>query len=76
MATLPDEGLLNKIAQGQTLLNNVRIPGTNIIGTTGWYVFIGCVGSILLAGTAVAPIVLAVMSIATLYQLERLLAGA
>ncbi len=78
MATLPGEGLLNTIAGGGTLLNpntTPPIPGTNIQATAGWYVAIGCVGAIILAGTPVAPIVLAVMSVAVLYQLEQLITG-
>ena len=40
--------------------------------TYGWWVFIGCTGAILLAGTPVAPFVFGIMTIASLYQLEHL----
>ena len=72
--SLPGQSLLNTITSGNTLLNS-KIPGTNIQATDGWYVAIGCVGAIFLAGTPVAPIVLAIMSIAVLYQLENLIKG-
>lgn len=72
---LPGQQLLNDIANGKTLLNNATIPGTKIKATDGWYVAVGCIGAILLAATPVAPIVLAVMTIAVLFQLENLLQG-
>jgi hypothetical protein len=74
MATLPGESLLNTVASGNTLLN-ANLPGTNIQATAGWYVAIGCTGAILLASTPVAPVVLAVMTIALLFQLENLIQG-
>ena len=67
-------GLLNNLGSNSPLLG-AKIPGTNIQATDGWYVAVGCIGSILLAATPVAPIVLAVMTIATLFQLEHLISG-
>jgi hypothetical protein len=72
---LPGQQLLNDISQGKTLLGNAKIPGTNIQASTGWYVAVGCIGSIFLAATPVAPVVLGVMPLAALYQLTQLLAG-
>jgi hypothetical protein len=75
MATLPGQSLLNTIANGGTLLGQQKIPGTNIQATSGWYVAVGCVGAVLLAATPIAPIILAVMSLALLYQATQLIAG-
>jgi hypothetical protein len=90
MATLPGEGILGLVSRGQTILTGATpqgaatpgatsvhptIPGTNIQATNGWYVAVGCIGAIFLAGTPVAPVVLAVMSIAALFQLINLLQG-
>lgn len=67
-------GLLNNVGANSPLLSS-KIPGTNIQATDGWYVAIGCIGAILLAATPIAPVILAVMTIATLYQLENLIQG-
>ena len=54
------------------------MAGTKIAGiktpvTSGWWVFIGMTGGVLLSGTSLAPIVLGIMSVALIYQTSLLL---
>jgi hypothetical protein len=49
--------------------------GTAFGLTTGWYVFFGVGGGVLLSGTKVAPIVLGILSSALLYQISQLIEG-
>lgn len=77
MAAPLGSGLLNILSQGKTLLGPKQVgtaSGPNPFPqiTYGWWVFIGCLGAVLLANTPVAPMVLGIMTIASLYQLEHL----
>lgn len=71
MANLPGQQLLNTLTKGQTLLGT-NYPNPFASFTDGWWVFVGVVGSIMLAGTPVAPFVLGIMTIACIFQAEKL----
>lgn len=43
--------------------------------TTGWFVFFGVGAGVLLSNTKVAPIILAILSSALLYQIGQLVEG-
>lgn len=43
--------------------------------TNGWYVFFGVGGGVLLSNTRAAPVILALLSSALIYQIGQLIAG-
>lgn len=56
------------------------VQGSNLLGSAftldnGWWVFIGCLGALLLSGTVVAPISTGILGVALIYQLNLLLKG-
>ncbi len=43
--------------------------------TDGWYVFIACIGGVLVADTRVGPVVAGILTIALIYQTNLLIQG-
>lgn len=88
---LPGQGLDATIAGGQTLLQQSQElaagkatvdPSTGVVTgpsafkfTTGWYVFFGVAGGVLVSGTRVAPVALGILTVALLFQITQLIEG-
>jgi sorbitol-specific phosphotransferase system component IIC len=71
-ANNPTTTLLGQAVSGTT------VTGTKILPfglTSGWFVFFGVAGGVLLSGTKVGPIVLGVLTVGLLYQIGQLIEG-
>lgn len=54
--------------------SNARLPGTNIIATSGWYVGVGLIACIATSHMKiVGPMTFGVMTVALIYQTNMLL---
>lgn len=73
---IPGSTILGQAAAGTTVTGASATQASSPFGlTTGWFVFFGVGSGILLSGTKAAPILLAVLSSALLYQIGQLIEG-
>jgi hypothetical protein len=48
---------------------------SSFVPTDGWYVFIACIGGVLVADTRAGPLAFGILTVALIYQLQLLLRG-